>query len=364
MDLKVEPKPADPKPARPKPSVLNYYARNFAAEARRFRQGLTRENIKSFLNTMAWTLPLTVLIWVYAESEQQVEDKDRSIYIAVVSKDPSKIVTIDSREKVIICDLKGPRSNIDQFDQSQSPNKPITIALDTRSLAEGDNSIPTLDSLKTDPRFTNAGITIEACTPSFLTVNMDTLIQNLPMPVHAPNLPGLPAAKFDPATVQVSGPSRALEHMSSVTADITALASINVPGTHTGEVTALISDPANDLKFNPPEVKATFTVQEKDESYTVEQGVPIYYDIPQDIMDKDSITLNNSGGFVPNLHVIGPPDEIEKLKQGLFRPRAILEINDDTLRNSNSVPLKFDLPPNVRVDGAIPQVGFTATPRG
>ena len=57
---------------------------------------------------MAWAAPLTILIWVYAESEQQVTDAGQPISIEVKSRDPNKIVTLDRDVRSITCDLTGP----------------------------------------------------------------------------------------------------------------------------------------------------------------------------------------------------------------------------------------------------------------
>ncbi len=143
MDLKVENQPEAPKPARPKPSPMNLYARIVASEMRRFRNGFTRENIAAFLKNIAWTIPLTVLIWVYAEREQEVPITDVAIAIDVKSNDPSKVVTLEyPPEKMIICDLKGPRSNLDRFRETLPTSGPITINLDTRRFAQPGRADP------------------------------------------------------------------------------------------------------------------------------------------------------------------------------------------------------------------------------
>ncbi len=220
MDLKVEPKPEEPKPARPQPSQarpqpspLNFYVHAIVSELRRFRHGFTRENVAGFLKNMAWTIPLTVLIWVYAEREQEVSATDQPIAIEVKSRDPSKIVTLDPREKVITCDLKGPRSNLDRFKETLSTSLPISIDLDTRRLPNQEEPILTLENLRENPRFKEAGITIEKCTPPTLTVYVDAL-ETRKLPVEAPaNIPGLKSATFNPPMISVTGPSRVLEQM-------------------------------------------------------------------------------------------------------------------------------------------------------
>src|SRR5271165_6426917 len=126
MDLTPSTPASDPRPREKISPILNY-ARAIASESRRFYHGLTRENIGSFLKTMAWAAPLTVLIWVYAESEQQVTDVNEPISIEVRSRDPGKVVTLERGVRSIICDLSGPRSNLDRFKDTLSASSPIVI---------------------------------------------------------------------------------------------------------------------------------------------------------------------------------------------------------------------------------------------
>jgi len=363
MDLKVEPQPEEPKPARPQPSPMNFYARILASEMRRFRNGFTRENIAGFLKNMAWTVPLTVLIWVYAEREQEVSAPDQTIAIDVKSNDPSKVVTLEyPREKMIICDFKGPRSNLDRFTEALPTSAPITINLDTRQLPNQEEPILTLEYLKENPRFKEAGITIEKCTPPTLTVYVDSL-ETRKLPVEAPaNIAGLRSAAFNPPMVSVTGPSRVLEQMAHVTADISALPSLNQPGPHPAEKVSLVTDSSSSLSYSPQQVDATLTVEEKDISYTC-KNVPVWFDIQPTTADQFAISVVNNSGFVPKVEVIGPPEEIARLQQG-EGPRAVLEIGPDNVHNTNPVPLRIEgLPDGVRVNGPNPTISFTATPR-
>src|SRR5208282_2414862 len=180
--------------------LMRKYARAIASESRRFYYGLTRDNVTSFLKTMAWAAPLTVLIWVYAESEQQVTDSGQPISIEAKSRDPNKIVNLDPGVRSITCDLTGPRSNLDHFKETLSTSAPIIIELDTRQM--GDEFIPTLDNLRENPQFRDAGVTVLKCDPASLPVYVDTL-EKRSLPVKLPpNVSGLQAV-FAPTTVAV-----------------------------------------------------------------------------------------------------------------------------------------------------------------
>ena len=344
----------------PRQSGAVRFWRAAASEARRFYYGLTRENVTGFLKTMAWSVPLTMLIWVYAESEQQVTVSDQPITITVNSRDPGKIVTLARGEQTITCDLLGPRSNLDRFKALLSPSTPIVIELDTRQMIDREDYIPTLDKLSENPQIKEAGITVEKCEPAMLPVYVDTL-EKRTLPVKAPSdVPGLHDATFDPPTVSVTGPRRFLKAIDSAIADISSLPELDMPGAHPPVTVSLVPDASGNLKYDPGQVKATLTVDQKD--VTDHISVNILLAVSSQISDRYSISPQYN--IVTQLDVTGPRDEIAKLKDNEVIPHALLEIDDSNVNNPGPVPLAIvGLPPGVRLDGPPPTMKFTATPR-
>jgi hypothetical protein len=351
--MSTEPPPPDRFP------LMRQYARAIASEGRRFYYGLTRENIASFLKTMAWAAPLTILIWVYAESEQQVTDAGQPISIEVVSRDPNKTVTLDRGVRSITCDLTGPRSNLDRFKEALSTSAPIIIELDTRQMSDRDEFIPTLDNLRDNSQFRDAGVTVLKCDPASLPVFVDTL-EKRSVPVKAPsNLSGVEAT-FDPSTVTVSGPSRFFKSLTEVTADIGSLPELNIPGIHPGLNVALQSDSSGTLTFEPSQVKAVLTVAQTD--VTRPFTLPIWLAMQPEINKKYDITLNGNG-FILKLDLIGPPEQLDRIGKD-FNPHFLLNIDDSNVSSTAPVQLKIEgLPDGVRLAGAPPETTFTATPR-
>jgi hypothetical protein len=361
MDLKTEP-PTETKPPREPDSAVRLYVRAIASESRRFYHALTRENIASFFKTLMFAAPLTVLIWVYAESEQQVTDAKQPISIEVRSRDPNKIVTLERGVRSIICDLSGPRSNLDRFKTTLSTSAPIVIELDARQMSAGPEFIPTLDNLRDNSRFRDAGVTIENCDPASLPVYVDTLEKHS-LPVKAPlDVPdGLKNASFDPPTVTVSGPSRFVKSLTEVTADISSLPELNVPGVHPSVNVSFQPDPSGTLVYEPSQVKAILTVAQTD--IHAEIQVPIWLEMPPLTAKAYDVTLNGSG-FLPPLDVVGPPEQIARLERKEVVPHALLEIDDANVSNTGSVQLKIEgLPDGVHLAGPPPEITFTATRR-
>src|SRR5205807_2622098 len=60
----------------------------------RFGARFTRENVISNLKTLAWVVPLTLLIWIYAEREQVATTKDVAVPFDMVSLDPNVAIRV------------------------------------------------------------------------------------------------------------------------------------------------------------------------------------------------------------------------------------------------------------------------------
>jgi hypothetical protein len=366
MDLKVENKPDQDtegnQPAQPRRAgPISIWIRGMISEFRRFYYSITKDAIISYLKTFAWAAPLTVLIWVYAESEEQVRDEGQPINIEIVTNNPNKIAIVDRDENVIICDLEGPQANIDRFKATLSTGAPIPIEIDADQ-KNGQERIPILDSLQKSPRFKEAGITVVKCNPVVLTATVDDLVRDRQVPVRPPgDIPNLQTVSFDPPTIKVSGPKSVVDHLGQVIADMASMKELYLPGTHTLDDIALISDPSQHLTYDLNQVKVTITVAETDVRGTI--SVPIWQAYAPNINQQYSISLNGRT-FTPKFDVIGPPDQIEKLKNGEVtpQPHALLEISSENVNDTNPVPVEIEnLPDGVRVAGSPPEVSFTAT---
>jgi len=175
-------------------------------------------------------------------------------------------------------------------------------------------------------------------------------------------VPGLQNVTFDPPTINVTGPKGVLDHLTEVTADISALKELNQPGIHAVDAVPLLLDPSQPVTYDRAQVKAILTVAEKD--VVGHYRAPIWLALQPDVQKRYSISAN--GDFTPTFDVIGPAEEIDKLEHGQVSPlpHALLEISDENVNNVNPVELKIEgLPPGVRLLGPPPEVSFTATPR-
>src|SRR5438552_13254555 len=86
---------------------------DLSARWNRFIARFTRDNIISNLKTLAWVVPLTLLIWIYAEREQVATTKDVAVPFELVSVDPNVAVTLNrAQDKNLILELQGPQARL------------------------------------------------------------------------------------------------------------------------------------------------------------------------------------------------------------------------------------------------------------
>src|SRR5215467_7594925 len=118
MSLRLRPicrrsqRPKAPRPLdMPFSDTFSYYA---SATRDWFRSHLTREALLDGVRTGAWVIPLTILIWIYAEQQQRTEEKKLPVLINVKSTDPDRIITLPRRgDDVPVIDIYGPKSSIE-----------------------------------------------------------------------------------------------------------------------------------------------------------------------------------------------------------------------------------------------------------
>jgi hypothetical protein len=347
---------------RREPSAVGAFAKALSWEIRRLRTRFTRDNIIAFLKTMRWVLPLTILAWVYALSEQETHTSGIAVPIEVKSNDPHKIVTL-VKDHSIICDLSGPRSSLERFTQSNSTSvKPIVITIDAANLQDGDNSIPTLQSLEQNKRFSEAGISLAGVIPPSLLVNVDEL-KTATLPVQKPDVSTLESATFTPRAVEVSGPKSVVDHMTAITADLSSVSIPNTPGARTVNNIPLVQpDPEHPLNYSPSTVNATLVVKAADVTREI-ADVRVYVSVPPILLQSHDISPSQN--TIPKITVVGPPDQINKLvPTGDIAPTAIFIVNGDNINTPGQVPVTITgLPDGVRLVGPTPQISFTVTDR-
>jgi hypothetical protein len=333
---------------------------------RGIQSGFTWENFFAALRTLAWLVPLTVLIWLYAEREQVFEIESVPIPITVTAGgDLNLFVELQApQDAVVTAKLNGPRGRLEDIRQRIMPqgSKPtVVLTIDRNHVTPGSlNTIDTAQALSSNPVFANSGVTVSNCSPAQLKVYVDDYAERVlevQRPMDVTNLVGTPV--FDPRKVTLRGPRRNIELAEqrgpiTVEADFSGL--VGKPGPQEVNNVPVVVRPAiQDVTLSPSTVRALFEVRAADVKLKYpSMGVSI--EIPQSLQENYKV---NCISTLPNVELVGPPDQIQLLQQeGAPHPTARITVTVDALPNKPytakpGANLTFEFPPgaeDVRVN--------------
>jgi hypothetical protein len=319
------------------------------------RSTFSRESYVSSLRSLLWVVPLTVLIWIYAEREQVVTARDVIIKVRTPAEDSGRIVRIiPPTDNTVHVDMRGPQVAIDQV-KDYIENTIIPIEVD-RALTRGEQQIDIASQLNKLPEVVSKGVTVDRCTPPRMSVSIDP-IEEKEVKVKAPaDYAGAPPV-FNPPQVRLRGPESEVEHALK-SGHLIAYADLRQFETQlaqagTQNLTGVPLLPPTDMNpsevtFLPAAVTARVEVPKSERTITLPYVTVFaaYPEVPK--ADQFRAEYMNT---VPAVRVTGPADEITKLETGATPAVAYFRVdldNPDTT-TPRTAPVIFDLPPGVRV---------------
>src|SRR5258706_7598689 len=310
----------------------------------------------NFLQNLIWVVPLTLLIWVYAEREQTVTLSTEPVSIDVRTNDHNRIVNLrQPRDKNIIVELSGPRMQIDRVRELLRP-KPdgeaaVQIYVDPQ-IEPGVQQLLTINQINNLPVFKNNGITVKSAQPPYLSVEIDSY-ERRNVPVKAPpEIAGMLSdqTRYVPDMVEIRAPKLELE---KAEAEGALFVYANLPKrdelkTRTGfypveNVPVYWPKQRENVSLMPLTVSAKLDIKQRDAEYTI-PSVPI---VKQSTADFDKNYVLDYPGTIPNVGVTGPMEQIELIRKGELKVKARLDISDllDYKGTQDRRPLQWDLPP-------------------
>jgi hypothetical protein len=327
--------------------------------ARRWvRDTFSRDQLLGSLRSLLWVAPLTVLIWVYAEREQQTT-ANVDFQIQVNSPDPNQTVEIDGSTtrgatvRFVAGELKGPKARVEEMRermQRASDKDAVSIPVDPR-LGPGTHLVDIRSLVAQDPRFAAGGISVGEIKPSQIKINVDRLREvDVPVKVSRADAGRLKDPVFEPATVKVKAPvSQPDGGTPQAEADLTEI--LKTPGPRTGvavrvRVTGI---DGRNVTVEPATVKVTAEVKPGDDSYTI-PAVPLYVTAPGDFLKKDVYV--EYPATLGNVTVVGPREQIDALRAGNLPQdlRARFDVRmDDPIGQPRRRRVKYELPAGLSV---------------
>lgn len=310
-----------------------HHWRSISRTARwKLRDAMTRERLIANLKTLAWVAPLTILLWVYAETQQIVPAENQHVPIAVRHPDPDGFVKLlDPEDGDVVVEVAGPRTQVERVRrllQSGGDGATVQLFIDP-NLSPGEHELSVTERLNAHELFSSNGVEVRSADPMYITVLVDELVTRELEVVPAENnlnLSGEPA--FAPERVEVRLPSRALADGQTlvVQANLAAADVPSEPGPHSVKGVPLIRPNVEGLTLGQTAVDAKVTVLNPESEYEY-AALPIHVSGAIGILDTYRVVFQGGGDFLPTIRFVGPADQIEALKQSSQGPIAILDLS-------------------------------------
>lgn len=352
----------DPKGAKPSSipgvDVIAYAHQHASRKMTAVQKTPLGQRIFAVVRNLAWVVPLTVLVWLYAEREQIDRQRGITVPVAIVSDRADRLATVvEPHDHMLSLDIEGTRARIEQARQELKNSQGIQLVLPAGTAVGSQVPLPSLEAIATLPVFADRGIVVTGCSPSTLVLRVDELISGVELrpqlpPEVARRLDG--PVQFDPPVVLASGPKRLLADTSSppeLVADLTDAMLPKLPGSH--EIPAIPVHLKNGdaaVKLNVATVKAQVRMPSSVTTFVL-NSVPVFVMGPPALLDKYKVVFPPpNGSFLSRVTVTGPEEEIARIKANEFIPKAVLEVKqDDAQARLPRAPSWYVLPPNVTV---------------
>jgi len=321
-------------------------------------------------------LPLTVLIWIYAERAQIDPKSNLQVSIDVGIASPNLFASLIEPlpGAPILIDVTGSKQRVQELEtQLQSR---IRLAISPNLEPDTEQTLPTISLLNDYPAIRDSGVTVTSAVPATIRVRIDSRGERRATTLRLPdNLAvAVASSSIEPATVVVTGPERVLMRLfptdkPSLPLDLTAsLDKISQPGTHRLEgVPILIDRTIPGIRVQPERasvVKIEVSARE------VEHEIPsVPLEVLKPLAIDPTVVVKTNTRNVTNVRVRGPSEQIQKLmsiggKPPEVTPFAVLRVSPgDVGQGERTKAVVIDgLPDGVVLTGQPPQVEFSVTP--
>jgi hypothetical protein len=151
--------PDNPTPTPAPDKRLDYAPPPTSTRLRRWaRDTFSKEQLLSGLKQFAWVAPLTILIWVYAEREQQTT-RDIPFAVELRSSNPNVVVRlVEPSDGYVTATMTGPRARLEEMrGELGTRGTPVRFEV-PGDLKEGEHQIPVTAVAARDPRFEGVSI--------------------------------------------------------------------------------------------------------------------------------------------------------------------------------------------------------------
>jgi YbbR domain-containing protein len=271
------------------------------------------------------SLVIAVGLWIAGH-----RDIERAIEVPIEFRNiPPDHMVIDNRVDYVVLRLAGPRTLVSTLDADD-----LKLLLDLHGTRAGPSSFPLGPSSFNVPR----GVTVARITPPVIHLRLDPVIKrSLPVGVR---FSGRPAAGYkigetvvQPESVLAQGPADEMRRMGSI-----ETLPLDVEGSRSSfkRVVRLSTD-GKPLSFTPSEVSVAVTIAEED---SIKEYKNV--EVTGRGANRDFVLTPKSA----QIRLFGPRRVLDRLELGA--DQVYLDLKG-LAPGEHSVPLSFNLPPEVKV---------------
>jgi hypothetical protein len=332
------------------------------------KSAFSREHLNRTLKTLAWVVALTILIWIYAERAEVVPGVERIIPIAIKTPDPNRAVVtlVDPTELRVT--LSGPQAGVEKVQLTGADHR-LQMEIDP---TPGRHTLDAAALIARQPLLTDNGVSVVKCVPDTVTVNVEP-VDEVEVPVRVKeDVAGLVSAvAFEPRQVKLRGPHQMLEAAKAqgllfVYANLPKPDDLKDMPPHADLARVFVELPpplqkdAAELHMLTPSVHAIFDIKQAATETMTLDPVPIWpVHYPEFPKRFELVFLNPQDvPMLSSVKVVGPPEQLARIKNGSFRPLAILKLTKEDeppapqprSAKLGSDALRLDLPQDVTLD--------------
>lgn len=329
----------------------------------------TRQKTLELLKTMTLVVPLTVLIWIYAERAQTSTEK-ATIFFNVTTGAPDQWASLVDDRAPVTVELSGSRSKVDALKSELeriSSERRLYVALNAAYASGTSPEVTVADLLNNYPSVRASGVTVTSASPPTVRIRLEELKSPEIRVVVPEKLRGkLQNVVIDPPVVRVRGPQSVVDGIDSISLDLATLEPKVTPGPQ--KLTNVpLTLPQNEVRLtvSPATIASVrFDVAGNEAEYVI-PSLPIVVQLPLPLNGKVTVTPREK--TVTNVKVRGPSDQIDKLRAvGTAAPQivptAVLAIKPEDVNALSAQQREVEvisLPPGVQVIGEKKTIEFT-----
>lgn len=332
----------------------------------------SRDRAKETIKTLLLVVPLTLLIWVYAERSQSTEDKV-TVSLEIESSDPQQAALLvhangDDVSNIpsVTLTLEGPRSRIvavkSEITRLSREGK-LKLFVPSQLGVGRDHDVPIGAMAGNNAPFLDSGVTVKATEPDAITVKIDKIESrdvSVQLPRELAQLVTQP--RLEPATVRVRGPVSMLQKAFArpegfaATLDLSS-AALGQAGSRVFDSVALLPPGDPTLSFTPNTIKVVLEVNPLEPKFTI-PSMSISVQKPLNMDSRYRIEVTPI--ILTNVSVVGPQDKIDliRLDKASPRPTAVLVVTTEDIGKDGRHAVRYDLPPGVRAVDTPREVEF------